>query len=205
MNFDQVNFNYSVKNIPLPSKYQYLYRLTEQIEKLNKNMRWKAKFFLKENDFIDNTEENKKNKFNFKTKRCPPPIDELKPFENDLWQIPENIKFKPIKCEFQAKLTDDVSKIKSYTELLVQGDKTSNYYKTPTEIHSKTVTKNVTKAYKQAPKTLIKQINNEAKTIATKMNLEDRIHTLTEQPCFLTLKDHKEDYRTNPKYRPHKE
>ena len=33
------------------------------------------------------------------------------------------------------------------------------------------------------------------------MNIEKRVNTLAEQQCFVTIKDHKEDFQNNPKYR----
>ena len=41
----------------------------------------------------------------------------------------------------------------------------------------------------------------EDKKIATKLNIEDRIYQTTEREAFATLKDHKDNFRTNPKCR----
>ena len=45
-------FNYSMKNIPIPSKKQYLKYLTEKVELLIKRMRWKT--LMSENNLIKN-------------------------------------------------------------------------------------------------------------------------------------------------------
>ena len=42
--------NYSMKNIPIPSRIEYMKKLIAQMEKIVKNMRWKALFFLKDKD-----------------------------------------------------------------------------------------------------------------------------------------------------------
>jgi hypothetical protein len=43
---DQVNFNYSMKNIPIPSKQDFLTQLISSSEKIVKNLKWKIHFFL---------------------------------------------------------------------------------------------------------------------------------------------------------------
>ena len=65
----------------------------------------------------------------------------------------------------------------------------------------KTLQDNVTKTYKKAPDSLPEKINLEAKTIAGKFKIADRVDVMAEQEAFFTIKDHKEDFRTNPKYR----
>ena len=44
----QFQFDYSLKNIPIPSQDAYLRNLIEKVENVLKRMRWKAHFFLKE-------------------------------------------------------------------------------------------------------------------------------------------------------------
>ena len=41
---------YSTKNIPIPKKSEYMKNLISQMEKIVKCMRWKALFFLKEDE-----------------------------------------------------------------------------------------------------------------------------------------------------------
>ena len=60
---------------------------------------------------------------------------------------------------------------------------------------------NVTKTYKKASEKLQKSINLEAKSIATKLKLSDRIEKLAEAPAYVTLKDHKENFRSKPSCR----
>ena len=43
---------YSMKNIPIPTKSQYMKKLIAQMEKVVKNMRWEALFFFKEDEKI---------------------------------------------------------------------------------------------------------------------------------------------------------
>ena len=44
-------------------------------------------------------------------------------------------------------------------------------------------------------------INKEAREIATKLNIDRKINSITEQPAFITIKDHKPNFTTNPTYR----
>ena len=43
---EKINFNYSLKNIPTPTKTSYQLMLMEKIESVIKRMRWKAHFYL---------------------------------------------------------------------------------------------------------------------------------------------------------------
>ena len=60
---------------------------------------------------------------------------------------------------------------------------------------------NVTKTYKKALKKLQKSINLEAKSMGTNLKLSDRIEKLNEAPAYMTLKDHKENFRSKPSCR----
>ena len=75
---DQLTLNYSMKNIPIPSKKLYLKCLTEKVELVIKRMRWKALF----ND--QGLESGLKDNFGFKSTKCPPQHPDLTSFENDL-------------------------------------------------------------------------------------------------------------------------
>ena len=84
---------YSMKNIPIPKKSEYMKKLIGQLEKINKNMRWKAIFFLKDDNekYKKIAEEvelyGKEEKYGFKSVRKPHPVKELEEFEKDLYDI----------------------------------------------------------------------------------------------------------------------
>ena len=59
----------------------------------------------------------------------------------------------------------------------------------------------MTHIYKKAPETTMNSINKEAKEIATKLNIDYKINCIAEQPAFITIKDHKPNFKTNPSYR----
>ena len=74
-------------------------------------MRWKAYFFLN-----PGTISNTKDTYGFKSAKNPPPVEELKEFENDMLKMIQSTKFKHIKSPFLNKLKDDAIKIQKGNE-----------------------------------------------------------------------------------------
>ena len=62
--------------------------LIDKVESVLKRMRRKAHFFLKGEKNQENT-----NQFGLSSNKTPPTILELKPFEEDVLKLLENIKF----------------------------------------------------------------------------------------------------------------
>lgn len=58
--------------------------------------------------------------------------------------------------------------------------------------------KEVIKHYKKAPANLEVELNKEASILANKFNLENRIEKINIKNCFITLKDHKNNFYNNP-------
>ena len=200
---DTSYFGYSMKNIPIAPSNNYKYKLIEKVESVIKRMRWRACFFLRKQKAEEENDNQQKNtnKYGFKSRKCPPQIEEMKAFEHDMWTMIENLKFRNTTNGFQKKLRNDIKRINESTKTFIPADKTQNYYQLTKEEHDKILKDNVTKTYKKADKSKPNQINNEAKKLATKFNIHDRTNTMPEQQCFFSIKDHKEDFRTNPKYR----
>ena len=103
---EQFKMDYSLKNIPVPSNYEYKLQLISKVESLVKRMRWKALAFLGgwQNDESEN--------YGFRTRKYPPVVKELAYFENDLITMMQEIEFKNNKNSFQKKLKDDINRIK---------------------------------------------------------------------------------------------
>ena len=201
---DAITFDYSTKNIPLPTKEKYKFELIRSTEKIIKNMRWKAHFFDDPNSRANNRDENTNDPANhssFKSKRCPPTIPDMKNFEKDLASMIDNIKFKRASSSFQTKLKEDVQRIKQCDKLIIPADKTQNFYKISREDHNKILLDNITKEYKKAPQNTAAKINKEAKALAEKYDVKFRAHTMSTPQAFVTIKDHKENFRIHPKYR----
>ena len=130
-----------MKNIPIPSQDAYLRNLIEKVESVIKRMRWKANFFLK-----GNKNSNESNRFGLPS-TTPHAILEMKPFEDELFNLIDNIKFRNARNEFQESLANDLKKINSSPNIFVFADKTRNIYETPLDTYDKLMHDNITKTY----------------------------------------------------------
>ena len=197
---DLKNFGYSLKNIPIPGQKTYMKDMMEMVEKFIKRVRWKAYFFEKQsNDENEGTDTN----FGFKTDKTPPQNENLNAFEDDLYNLVRNIEFKDSKHvnAFQRKLMKDVKEINNSSDLLIAADKTTNLYSMKKESYEKLLRENITKTYKKADESIKPRIDRNAKAIATKLKLEEKVECYADRNAFVTLKDHKDNFRSNPKCR----
>ena len=114
--------NYSMKNIPIPSRIEYMKKLIAQMEKIVKNMRWKALFFLKDKDdkyknMVEGVEfYEKEETYGFKTERKPISIKEMEFFEKEFYEIAKNITFRETEQNygsFQNKMKKDLNILKN--------------------------------------------------------------------------------------------
>ena len=120
-------------------------------------------------------------------------------FEKRLLSMIENIKFRKVKCWFQQKLSSDIqTNIKKTDELLIPADKTTNVYTMGATTYNDLLQKNITKAYKKVTPNTTNPIEVEAKSIAQKLDLDDRINLTAKREAFITLKDHKPNFVNNP-------
>ena len=81
----RVTLNYSLKNIPIPSCDVYKKKLIEMAERMLKRMRRRAFFFLRNEDEEDEREDGMH--YGLDSHRCPPQIDKLKSFEDDMAKL----------------------------------------------------------------------------------------------------------------------
>ena len=63
------------------------------------------------------------------------------------------------------------------------------------------MTDSITKTYKQSNNNVYNSINLEAKHIAKKLEIADRIECMATKTAYITIKDHKENLNINPKCR----
>ena len=77
-----------------------------------------------------------------------------------------SINFKPVRNDFQKKLSKDINNIKSSENLLIFADKTTNLYEMTPEQYKTILTNNVTKTYRKAERSTQITIDREAKTIS---------------------------------------
>ena len=85
--------------------------------------------------------------------------------------------------------------------LFIPADKTNNLYKLSKDNYNKLLTDNITKSYKKTNTAAINNNNKEAKCISERLHLDDRVRQFNQCEAFVTLKDHKENFQNNPKYR----
>ena len=78
-----------------------------------------------------------------------------------------------MKDDFQTKMKNDISKIKSSPNVFVSADKTTNLYEMPPNYYKRLQYENVTKTYKKSTNRLEHAINMEAKHIAKNIKLYD--------------------------------
>ena len=193
---ERKNFNYSLKNIPIPSRNNYKKQLIEKVESVLKRMRWKV-FFFEKHDEREPTD-----KFGFKSKKCPPQNRDLDKIEDDVLSMIKNVKFRSVNNDnFMNTLKEDTKKINQNPRTLVFADKSRNIYELGKEAYNEILTNNITKTYKKANVNIERNINKEAKTISENFNVDDRMEIMAKRQAFFTLKDHKENVQINPKCR----
>ena len=121
-------------------------------------------------------------------------MHELENFENELLFLIKNIQFRKVNNNFQSQLNEDIKQIKGDSKIFVPADKSRNIYKMDKETYEKLLHENITKTYKKTDKKRVRAINVDAKKIAKDLELEDRIEKMQESECYITVKDHKEDF-----------
>ena len=183
-----MHFDYSLKSIPIPSQAQYKKVIIGKAEDFIQRMRWKM-LYIKHKDL------NKEKKtYGFKTSNTPPAFKELKAFEDDIFTMIRDIRFRRINNIFQNKLTKDVREIKNSSQVIISADKSSNRYEMPVESYKKLLQENITKNYKKASKEDIIQTNKKASRIANNLGIADRVDKFIESEAYITLKDHKQAF-----------
>ena len=139
-----------------------------------------------------------KEKFGFRTQKTPPQNTNLTQFEEDLYNMIVNVKFRRTNSEFQTKLDKDIKKIKSCKSLIVPGDKTTNFYEVRKDQYKKMMVDSLTTQYCKAGDNVLDKNNEKAATLARAVEIDDRTQCFSTEKCFLTLKDHKDNFNDKP-------
>ena len=196
MEFTRKSFHYSVKNIPIPSENNYLKNMLHATEQFLGRLRWRVFYF--DRDDKKDEETIHKETFGFNTSNKPPPHKDLAAFENDLFDTIPKITFNRRKSLFQQTLTKDTNEIKRSNRLIIPADKTRNMYEMNTKTYSRLLHDNITKHYKRTSPSTKLTIDKEAKSLASHIELEDRIECIAPAEAFITIKDHKDNFPNNP-------
>ena len=128
---EKKTYNYSTKNIPIPSELNDRLQLVEKIKIFTKRMRWKAIMYdagCKENRKVE--------KYGLKTLYSPKQVKELSAFEKELIAVVKDIKFRNARSDFQTTLQEDIRLIHNSKKTMTFVDKTSNKYRLTKEEHS---------------------------------------------------------------------
>ena len=103
--------------------------------------------------------------------------------------------------KLQEQLDKDLQEIRRDKHIFVKADKTTNHYKTESIDYLNLVQKNVTKAYKKTNQSIPNTITSADQKIAQNLALDDRTEISASRDAFITLKDHKPDFTSNPSCR----
>ena len=185
----RVQFNYSMKNIGIPGKNQYLRSLINKTENVIHRMRWKAHFFMNGDNGLSRNDH-----FGLPSSKCAPPIKEMKDFEEDLIHLISNVKFRNVNNPFLNQISEDTRKVNDSKNIFVFADKSTNVYEMSPEQYNKLLSENITKSYKSSSDDVYDSINEELRNICEHFSIGNRINTMTKKNAFVTVKDHKEDF-----------
>ena len=99
--------------------------------------------------------------------------------------------------QFQNQLSQSIKEIKQSDKVFLLADKTTNIYKVSTDTYNKLLTENITKDYKRTTEHSVQASNSAASKIAHDLHLERRIEAQGKNNAYITLKDHKENFKDN--------
>ena len=121
----------------------------------------------------------------------------MRPFEDDLIKMIENIKFRNSNDRFQTKLRSDIQKVNASDKVLVFAEKTRNVYQMEKDEYEKLLRENITKTYKKANENTADLINTEFNSFNTDLDISDRVETMAKHQAFITIKDHKDNFENS--------
>ena len=113
----------------------------------------------------------------------------------------KEIKFRKVRNNIQQKMYEDMRRFKESDSIFVKSDKSGNLYEIEMGKYKQMMFKEVVKNYKKVPPDLEKELKSEAKMLAHRLGIVDRVEKYNTKNCFITIKDHKSDFKTNPECR----
>ena len=191
------DFELAMKNIPIAGKKEYQIQLLHSVNVFIKNAKWRAHFALNP---IENP--HRKNTYGFNSIRAPPNIKELVELQKKLIKMVKNVKYgDTIRNELQDKLSKEAKEIRKDTKMFIPADKTSMHYKVEAEAFEDLISREIHKDYRKSNDAKAGEIEEEAKQIAHKLDLADRIFKTSRREANITLKDTKPNFRESPSCR----
>ena len=201
MILEKFNFGFSSKVIGQYPKSLYIRDLIDRVNDVSKRIRWKYIWFKKEQwkkeqlrnrslveQDLENQDENVEtneceqiNSYGFRTEKHPPKQPELSKFEDEVLSIMTNIQFRLATNDLQRDVTEVRKRLKETDKVIIESDKTTNYYSMSCYDHDKKLLECITAEYKKGDLRLVNDINSEAMQLAQKLGMEKRIQKLGRQ------------------------
>ena len=174
------------------------------------NTRYSTRYLEENRETNENPidEDNRKETYGFPSQKTPPwkngvisPL--IKPFREAVAKLAGSIKYRPQKnSTFQKELRKVVSSIERNPNLLISSDKTSNFYEMKPGDYEKMVRDNVTTKYSKCDDNEpFNEVNREDRKVAKDLKIDDRVFVTQKREAVIFLKDHKQNFRNNPKCR----
>ena len=90
-----------------------------------------------------------------------------------------------------------ISRVNTTEKVLVKAAKSRNIYQFDKNDHKKYLRENITNIYKKSTKKRLNAVNKQAKKVAEKLKIDDRIGKIQETEAYITIKDRKKDFSNN--------
>ena len=108
-----------------------------------------------------------------------------------------DVKVRKVKNHFQKKLQHDIKMIRTSRKTMTFAYKTSNMYKLSRDQYNTLFNNSITSTYKKLNNNIKKKINISGKNILKDKKVLQHMDINGESNCFITLKDHKENFQNN--------
>ena len=97
-------------------------------------------------------------------------------------------------------MKNDLKRTRDSKNIIVPADKTVNYYSVPKEQYQELLENNITE-YRKADENIQQEMDQKSKQIADQLDISDRVDVLAPKAAYVTLKDHKRNFRDRPTFR----
>ena len=111
----------------------------------------------------------------------------------------QNVKFKHISSNFKGQVKADIESIKRSKNIYIFANKTNTLYETDAKNYNKLLISNISKTGKKSDSTIFNTLNRGRKNIAEKCDIAERVNCFSKLNAFVTLKEHKDNFQSNPK------
>ena len=182
-----------MKNIPILGKFAYDKLFIYRAEDLAERMRWEVYWDKQKQKGMVTS--NERNTYKFRTNKKAPAAPELKKFEDDLFNLLENVERRRVDDPLQERMKADLRYIRDLEDMVVvHSDKTAQLYIMKVEEYKAFKEKEIMSKYRKVDVGVADNIDKEAASLAHDYKLDDRIEGMALKESFLTIKDHKDDF-----------